>query len=177
MAPGAALSDDAQIPRLDEAAPALGQAVELHQLQAIGLRAGHPAHLHVTASVRADSNLFAALRLGARQTTPRRPPLGSTSRSPLTLWTARAKSRSRKELTQGALVVGLQAARAAAAPLVTSTILICHLSCHWVGREFLICHLSGHLVGREFLICHLSGHLVGPAQVICHLSGHFIGPA
>ena len=51
-------------------------------LQTVGIGEGHPAQLRVAADAKDTPDLLAAWRLGARKTTPRRPPPLSKSRSP-----------------------------------------------------------------------------------------------
>jgi hypothetical protein len=52
----------------------LSAGAHVTHIQTVGLRAGRPAHLGVTAIVGDPPDLLAAWRLGARQTTPRPPP-------------------------------------------------------------------------------------------------------
>ena len=78
-------------------------------LQTVGIGEGHPAQLRVAADAKDTPDLLAAWRLGARKTTPRRPPPLSKSRSPSRgTRTGRAKPPSRQELISSAVVAPIQ---------------------------------------------------------------------
>jgi hypothetical protein len=100
-----------------QAAKSSTQPQSSAHIQTVGLGAGHPAHLRVAADRRHTPNLLAAWRLGARQTTPRRPP-PSRRADRADARTGRAKPPSRQELgsdphVEDIQTVGLGAGRPA----------------------------------------------------------------